>query len=287
MKSETESPGLVSIERRIAECRRPAGAFVMHQRWEELLFLHWSFPPGEIQRTLPAGLRVDTFEGRAWVGLVPFFMRGIRPRWLPGAPWISNFLELNLRTYAVDERGRPGVWFYSLDCNRAPAVWLGRTFFHLNYQRAEMSAALRTDGTMTYACRRRGADEAARFHWRLVGTSHTAEPGTLEFFLCERYRLFASNQRTGRIRSGRVHHAPYPLQQAEVTQWSDQTFALDGLPRPARAPDHMIGSRGVAVNVFPLERESREAQLVLNPAALPAQASFTSSRPSSTGRIPA
>ena len=242
-----------SLEQRLAECQRPAGAFVMHQRWEELLFLHWSFPPEEIQRTLPAGLRVDTFEGRAWVGLVPFFMRGIRPRWLPGAPWISNFLELNLRTYAVDARGRPGVWFFSLDCNRAPAVWLGRGLFHLNYQHARMHATTAPDGLVSYECQRRGAVLPSRFRWRPVSSSRAAEPGTLEFFLCERYRLFAARQTTGRIRSGRVHHAPYELAAVEVETWDDQVFAQDGLPRPGRAPDHAAACHGVRVNVFPLE----------------------------------
>ena len=243
-----------SLEQRLAECRRPPGAFVMHQRWEELLFLHWSFPPEEIQRTLPAALRADTFEGRAWVGLVPFFMRGIRPRWLPGAPWISNFLELNLRTYAVDARGRPGVWFYSLDCNRGPAVWRGRNLFHLNYQRARMRAAVDASGAVDYECQRRGADSPSRFRWRPAGAPRAAEPGTPEFFLCERYRLFAAHRRTGRILSGRVHHAPYELASAGVGAWDDQVFALDGLPCPGRAPDHAVACRGVRVNVFPLER---------------------------------
>lgn len=101
----------------------------MRQRWEKLLFLHWAWDAAEVQRTLPLGLTVDTFEGRAWLGVVPFFMRDVRPAWVPSVPGISNFLELNVRTYVFDGRGRPGIWFYSLDCNQRLAVRAARTFF--------------------------------------------------------------------------------------------------------------------------------------------------------------
>jgi CofH subfamily radical SAM domain protein len=101
---------------------------VMYQKWRELLFLHWAYDPLIIQDTLPPGLSVDTFAGKAYVGLVPFFMRDIRPRFVPVVPGISNFLEVNLRTYVHDERGVAGVWFYSLDANQWLAVQLARSY---------------------------------------------------------------------------------------------------------------------------------------------------------------
>lgn len=99
--------------------RRPA---VMHQRWESLLFLHWRVPAATIQQTLPAGLTVDTFEGEAYLGISPFFMRQVRPTGLPAVPWLSDFLELNVRTYVYNADGVPGIWFYSLDCDQPLAV---------------------------------------------------------------------------------------------------------------------------------------------------------------------
>src|SRR4051794_23166725 len=86
-------------QQRLAELGRPSGPVLMYQRWEQLLFLHWKWDPIQIQMTLPPGLTVDTFENSAWVGLVPLFMRNVRPRFVPAVPLVSDFLELNLRTY--------------------------------------------------------------------------------------------------------------------------------------------------------------------------------------------
>ncbi|MFG0295490.1 MAG: YqjF family protein, partial [Maioricimonas sp. JB045] len=120
-------------EQRLQLRERPPCRPVMYQSWQELLFLHWRIDTDIIQRTLPAGLHVDTCDGAAWLGVVPFLMRNIRPWWFCSVPGISNFLELNLRTYVCDDAGRPGVWFYSLDASQPLAVWAARTFFHLPY----------------------------------------------------------------------------------------------------------------------------------------------------------
>ena len=211
-----------------------------------------------IQRTLPAGLTVDTFDGSAWVGVVPFYMRDVRPRWSPSVPSVSNFLELNLRTYAVGPGGRPGVWFYSLDANQWLAVKMARALFRLPYFHAKMGATSRQerrdspDGYVGYRSQRRGTGEgeACRYRYRGVGAEREAQPGTLEFFLVERYLLFAA--RGGRLYSGRVWHTPYPVRDAEVAAGDDTLIALDGLERPGRPADHAVYSRGVEVEVFPL-----------------------------------
>ncbi len=243
-------PIAVTPEARLAERARPTGRPAMFQRWEDLLFLHWKWDPAEIQRTLPAGLTVDTFDGAAWLGVVPFYMRAIRPAMLPPVPWLSYFLELNVRTYAVDERGRPGVWFYSLDCNRAIPVWLARNLFHLPYEHARMRAT-REGGAIDYHSRRRGAAGKSHFSYRSAGPAAEATPESLEFFLVERYRLFAT--RPGRaMQSGCVHHRPYPLAAAAVEEWSTDLLALNGFELPARAPDHAAFSAGVNVEVYAL-----------------------------------
>ena len=114
--------------------QRPVGrTVVMKQAWRNLAFLHWRMPVDVVQRTLPPGLTVDTFDGAAYIGLVPFYMRRIRPRFLPPVPGLSWFLEVNVRTYVIDHNGVPGVWFYSLDANQWFAVKIARRFFKLPY----------------------------------------------------------------------------------------------------------------------------------------------------------
>ncbi len=114
----------------------------MFQQWRDLLFLHWEYSAAAIQATLPEGLFVDTFGGKAYLGVVPFFMRNIRPRFLPAVPGISDFMEMNLRTYLHDRAGVPGVWFYSLDANQWLAVKIARRFFHLPYEHARAKACV-------------------------------------------------------------------------------------------------------------------------------------------------
>ncbi|MCB1277644.1 DUF2071 domain-containing protein [Prosthecobacter sp.] len=238
-----------TLETRLAVRDRPSRAHVMHQRWEQLAFLHWRWDAAEIQRTLPPGLHVDTFQGDAWIAIVPFYMRGIRPRFCPPMPGISNFLEMNVRTYVHDEQGRPGVWFYSLDCNQPLAVWTARTFFHLPYQHARMAAPV-VEGQIDYTCHRRGEPVESRYRYQVSGETYVAEPGSLEFFLAERYLLFAQTPRG--IRCGQVHHTPYPLADVKLDTWDVNPLLQAGFAAPQRPPDHLIGSPGVAVRVYPL-----------------------------------
>ncbi len=226
----------------------------MRQRWERLLFLHWAWEPAAVQRTLPPGLTVDTWGGRAWVGVVPFFMRGVRPRGFPAVRGLSDFLELNVRTYVVDALGRPGVWFYSLDANQWLAVTIARVLFHLPYEHATMRATITAEGAVDYRSQRRGEEGAGVFRWREAGGAAEAAPGSREFFLVERYRLFAHEARRGRLWSGRVAHAPYRLSAAEVTAWDDGGLRLAGFDPAGRAPDHACAAAAVDVEVWPLER---------------------------------
>jgi hypothetical protein len=244
-----------TLERRLALREKPPGQRVMYHTWQELLFLHWTFDPAVIQRTLPEGLSVDTYEGRAYVGIVPFFMREVRPRFLPAMPLVSNFLELNVRTYAYDQEGTPGVWFYSLDANQYLAVKAARLSFGLPYFHAWMAAGKDTKtGEVRYFCRRRVTDPqpGSFFQYRGSGPVRQAEPGSLEFFLIERYALFSKYAE--KIVMGQVHHMPYPVQDAELAFWDDRLLSLDGLPRPGKEPDAVHYSAGVHVQVYPLAR---------------------------------
>ncbi|MEN8662705.1 MAG: YqjF family protein [Lentimonas sp.] len=229
---------------------------VMYQNWEELLFLHWSFEPELIQQVLPPGLLVDTFNERAWVGVVPFFMSGVRPRFLPSIPGVSNFQELNLRTYVVDEQGRRGVWFYSLDTSDRLPVWIARRFFHLNYVYARMTA-VRSDQQIAYKSTRStsgGAVVEQGFVWQRKGAATLAEVGSLEYFLVERYRLYSFDVKRQQLFTGLVAHEPYQIQCVELGEYSTRLFALNGFDEPACAPESVIASRGAKVRIYPLSR---------------------------------
>ncbi|NBD37667.1 MAG: DUF2071 domain-containing protein [Verrucomicrobia bacterium] len=244
-------------EQRLAERDNPAdGPVLLHMQWRDLLFLHWRVDPGLVQATLPDGLTVDCFDGAAWLGIVPFHMKGVRPRGCPAVPGLSAFLELNLRTYAVDRAGRPGVWFYTLETNDRVAVFMARTFFHLAYRFARLESRCDEEGTFHYTCRSRRAaawlPEQA-FSWRPAGKVSTPLPGSLAFFLLERYRLFTSPDRRGRLHTGQVRHSPYPVQEAEAGRYSTRLFSLHGFAEPEGPPDAVHASTGVDVAAHSLQ----------------------------------
>jgi uncharacterized protein YqjF (DUF2071 family) len=223
----------------------------MFQCWTKLLFLHWQWDAGEIQKRLPEGLAVDCFDGTAWIGIVPFFMSGVRPSGLPPLPMLSSFLELNLRTYVRDESGRPGVWFFSLDANQPLAVWTARILFALPYRQATMRAR-DAGGWIDYVSARSGYRVALKYRYRGAGKIGEAALGSLEFFLIERYRLFAF--RRGQLFSGRVYHPPYQVSGAEVNHYDARLLELDGFDVPGRPPDHVCYAPRVDVSVYALER---------------------------------
>lgn len=245
---------------RLLARQRPVGPPVMHQQWKDLLFVHWEVAPAEVAATLPPGLHVDTFGGKAYLGLVPFFMQGIRPRGLPPVPGISSFLEMNVRTYVHDDEGRPGVWFYSLDANQTLAVTIARRFFHLPYHRATMSARRDKDGLIEYHCKRRGLDEkwSTRIIYGSGSELDAPAPGSLESFLVERYWLYASAP-DGSLRAGQVHHPPYPVSEARVEVLTDAACASAGFQIDQRKPDHVLFSKGVSVELFGLIRTGANA----------------------------
>jgi uncharacterized protein YqjF (DUF2071 family) len=241
------------MEQRLAAREHPTGFPVMRQRWAGLLFLHWPIDPARIAERLPAGLHVDTFEGKAWLGVVPFFMERVRPVGLPPMPWLSWFHELNVRTYVHDEEGNPGVWFFSLDCNQPLAVEIARRAFHLPYKHAAMRSE-QTANRISYSSRRKspGALEAS-FEYEIPESTHAAAPGSLEWFLVERYLLFSANP-SGQVFSGRVHHPPYQIAPAGCTRWSAEPLRLNGFATPGDPPHSMLTAAPVDVTVFPLHR---------------------------------
>jgi len=217
----------------------------MQQRWLKLLFVHYEVDADWLQKQLPEGLQVDTHGGKAWLGIVPFVMEGVRPRGVPRIPPLTDFPEINLRTYVTCGR-KPGVWFISLDITSGLGVWIARKFFHLPYFKATVEVA--ADGTGTDYRLERGP---VRWEGRYAGfESVETTPGSFEDWATERYCLYAANAK-GHLFRGEVHHPKWPLQRAELEE-SDNTM-LDGLPVGPRHPA-LLYSEALDVVVWPLAR---------------------------------
>jgi uncharacterized protein YqjF (DUF2071 family) len=241
-----------TAEERARWREEPNEPVTIYQKWRNLFFAHWSFPADVIQKTLPEGLAVDTFHNKAWVGVIPLYMRDVHPRFIPSLAPISNFLELNVRTYVLDKHGRPGVWFYSLDCNQWLAITAARVGYYLPYYDAAMSANEGADGLIDFRSHRRTAAKGARFWYGGKGQAHFAEPGTLDFFLIERYLLFSRDPASGDIFCGRVHHSPYPLLQPQLAAYDSVMLEINGIPAVADAPETIHFSPGVDVKTYAL-----------------------------------
>ena len=193
----------------------PASPWVMGMQWHNLAFLHWPVAAEQLRPFVPRGLTVDTFDGTAWLGVVPFLMRKVRVRGMPPLPGTGAFSELNLRTY-VSTEGRPGVWFFSLDAASRLAVRVARRTFHVPYFDARMHVQADDDGCGHVYRSRRTEGPPGEFEgrYRSTGKASHAAPGTLEHWLTERYCLYSADRR-GRIYRGEVHHPPWPLEHAE------------------------------------------------------------------------
>jgi uncharacterized protein YqjF (DUF2071 family) len=217
----------------------PPRPWLLTMDWRDLLFLHWPVAAARLQPHLPAGVEVETFDGEAWLGVVPFRMARTRFRWLPPLPTAHTFPELNVRTY-VRAAGRSGVWFFSLDAVSRLAVAGARATFGLPYFAAHMRCERAGERVQFASERRERRAPPATFaaHWQANGPFVRCTPGTLAHFLVERYCLFA--WRRGRLVCGEIAHPPWQLAPAtvelatcEMTQLLGH--GLDGTPTSALA----------------------------------------------------
>lgn len=231
------------------------GRTIMRQRWSDLAYFHWPYPPEVVQALLPAGLTVDTHDGVAWVGLVPFVMRDVRVGPVPPLPYLGTFVEVNVRTYVVDERGRRAVWFWSLDVPRSAIVLVARTCFSLPYC---FSAGARheVDGDRHRFTMRRSRPHAtagaiADVAFTVGAPLSDGAVTDLTHFLTARWALMT--QRGGGLRRGAVHHERWPLHEVHDVEISQTVIEAAGLPSPEGHPLAMW-SPGVGVSVAWLER---------------------------------
>lgn len=248
----------------------PARPWTMAQRWNDLLFAHWPIPLAVTQALVPPSLEVDSFDGSAWASVVPFWMDNIRTR-IPGQqtnkfslaiPFVDAFPELNLRTYVLSRKtGRPGVFFFSLDAGSSLAVLGARTLFHLPYFRASMARSTSpTDGSVEYRSRRTLPHRSVQFEasYRSLGrriSPGPSQPGSLEYFLTERYCLYTTF--AGRVLVGNIHHLPWTLEAAEAEIRINELPRAHGLTLPDRPPI-LHFSRTLDVYVWSLEPDGTQ-----------------------------
>ncbi|HEY5153087.1 MAG TPA: DUF2071 domain-containing protein [Acidimicrobiales bacterium] len=221
----------------------------IHQ-WNDLTFLHWRYDPDQVQRLLPHGLRVETFDGSAWVALVPFRMQVTLPH-APTLPWVSHFPETNVRTYVTGPDGTVGVWFLSLDASRLGAVAVARSTYHLPYFWSHMGIG-RAGPVISYTSQRRWPGPVgARCEVAVeIGAAYLPGEATdLEHWLTARWRLFSAT--SDGLRHALADHPPWPLRHARVLHLDQDLVTAAGLPEP-EGPPLVHWSPGVEVRVgFP------------------------------------
>ena len=227
-------------------------------QWADLLFLHWRVPPDAIRAALPEGLELDTFDGSAWIGLVPFRMARCSFTGFGWMPRLENFYECNVRTY-VRARALCGVWFFSLDAQNLLPVLGGRWMWNLNYVYSAFD--VRRDGhTHNYALKRRPGPwpkAETRISWEVTSQRTLAKEGSLEHFLTERYWLFTSRRNS--IYAGRVRHNPWPLHNAELRHVHDSLIGAAGIAGCEQEPESVLAS--------PMLEVSGDALMPLDAAA--------------------
>ena len=213
----------------------PDAPWVMAQTWSDLLFAHWPLAPEAVRAHVPPQLELDTFDGQAWIGVVPFGMTRVYPRGAMPVPWLSHFLELNVRTY-VTLGGKPGVYFFSLDAANPLAVEIARRWYQLPYYRARMARERAGEAVhyRSFRTHRGAAPAELEALYKPVGPVYRSQPGTLEAWLTERYCLYLINR--GRVFRGEIHHPPWPLQPAEAELKANTMTASHGLVLPDTPP---------------------------------------------------
>ncbi len=241
---------------------------VLRQRWAELAYFHWPYDPISVQRLLPGGVTVDTFDGQAWVGLIPFEMRDVQLGPTPPLPWVGNFHEINVRTYVTDTRGRRAVWFFSLDVPRSPVVAVARTAFALPYCWANTDHRVEhgPDGERhRYTVERRWPTtrDSARVRGLVSAAGGVGTPSAdlsfrvgeriaddavdeLSHFLSARWALLTRRRR--QVLRGRVHHPRWPLHRVDDVRVDQTLIEAAGLPSPVGRP-HVLYSPGVDVEL--------------------------------------
>lgn len=211
----------------------PQAPWLMTQTWNDLLFAHWPVDATAVRERVPKAFELDLFDGQAWLGVVPFHMTNVAPRFVPALPWVSAFPELNVRTY-VRAGDKPGVYFFSLDAGNPVAVGAAKTLLNLPYYSAAMK--VQAGETIRYSSRRLSAPHPQfEATYRGLGDPRPPAPATLEYFLTERYCLYAVDHSFHAYRLD-IHHPPWTLASAEAEITVNTMADAAAIRLPSMAP---------------------------------------------------
>ncbi|MCR8656766.1 DUF2071 domain-containing protein [Paenibacillus sp. T3-5-0-4] len=241
---------LIDIQRPYPISKRP---WVMHQIWNDVLFAHWPIPIEKLQEIVPSCLPLDSYDGQAWISVVPCLMSGVRPRFIPAVPYLSQFPQINVRTY-VTLNGKPGVYFFSLDADQSIVVELARIGFKLPYLRASIEYNSDENHNVSYYSTRRDSranSEQFQASYRPIDEVTISEPESLEYWLTERYCLYSVDT-TGRVYRGEIDHCRWPLQRAEAEIEINSLLSSYGIELSQRKP-HLHFAKKLHVHAWLLE----------------------------------
>ena len=230
------SNDVASVPKSHRQWPAPKRSWFLRMNWHDLLFMHWPVDVTELQRALPEGVEADVYDGQAWIGIVPFRMSGVAPRYIPNLPWLSAFPELNVRTY-VTVNGKPGVWFFSLDATNPIAVRGARKLFHLKYMDAKIQMK-KEESWIRYVSKRTHHGEPPAeldIEYRPLGTAYRSQPDSLEHFLTARYCLYVKTPR-GEVLRGEIDHDPWDLVDAQAIIHSNTMLNGLGIQLPDSEP---------------------------------------------------
>ena len=201
----------------------------MTQTWNDLLFAHWVVDAAQLRSRVPDHFELDLYDGAAWLAIVPFHMTNVAPRGVPSLPWVSEFAELNVRTY-VRVGDRPGIYFFSLDAGSALAVQAARTLFNLPYYTATMHSGRNGSGAVEYSSSRAAAPGGEfRATYGPTGSPFVPVERSLEYFLTERYCLY-NIDRGGKPYRLDIHHPPWSLRMATASIARNTMADVNGIP---------------------------------------------------------
>lgn len=221
---------------------------VIEMDWRHVLVASWPVRPATVADRLPPGLDPDTFDGDAYLSVVPFVMQDVRPRFVPRFLG-STFAELNLRTYVVpSDGGTPGIYFFNLDATDPVGVALARRFFNLPYYRASGEVRRWDDREFAFRSERIHPDEPGlsfEATFRATGPASPAEPGSLDEFLFERYRFYVESGEDD-LKYGAIEHPPWDVAPADIEFAANDCFRTNDFDTPQGGP-HVRFSPGVSV----------------------------------------
>ncbi|WP_312116457.1 YqjF family protein [Brevibacillus reuszeri] len=247
---------MIRINEEIIQIKQPfqRHGWIMTQTWEHLLFLHWAVPPKVLRSLIPQELEIDTYQGMAWLGIIPFLMSGVRLRRLPMIPFTSTFPEINVRTY-VKTKQKSGVYFLSLDASNPLITAIAKQWYRLPYFQTSMRFAKQGQSIEFDSSRREKHSPPVQFSgtYEPVGNAFSSDKETIEHWLTERYTLFCQCDHSKRLYYADVYHEPWALQKAIVQLRENTMTKRLSIPLEPQ-PELAFYARGVQSYVWPITR---------------------------------